>query len=94
MKAIINTVEKERIVDTGEEQLAVQFDIVDDEGTVLATPRIGTALDTDADTVKLMVRAYVDTFEKDQEAAVRNADREVVNAQADEVIAALTGVEI
>ena len=96
-KAVITDVSKGRVQDTGEEFLAVKFDLVEpatEEGkepTLISQHNHGFPLDTPAETIEADLAKFCEAYETDAANAVRNAEVEARHAKADETIAKLTG---
>lgn len=75
------------------EYLDVEFDLLDDAGEVLATKKLGFALDASAESIEAELAKYAQTYQNDMELAEKNKEREEAHAKADETIAQLKGQE-
>lgn len=92
--------EKITVQETGEQLLSVLFEIFEPsetpgaDPTVKATMRHGFPITATAEEITADLKTVLTTYVEEQERAVVNAEAEAVEAQANETIAALAGVEI
>lgn len=94
MKAVIKEIGKGRIQQTGEEFLDVAFDLVDNDGNVVMTRKLGFPLDATKETIVGELAKFVSAHESDKAHAERIAESEARHAAADETIAELTGQSV
>lgn len=75
-------------------QISVAFDILDEAGEKLAERVLGFPFGITPAEVKNELIKFARTYEDDRQRSVANADFEAQQAQADEVIASVDGLEI
>lgn len=84
---------RERVVDSGEELIAVAV-VIQNDGETVAERRLGFPLDTTEDQIRDELAKVLSAFVLDQEIATATQRSEELNAHADEVQANLEGVTI
>jgi hypothetical protein len=85
-------VEKERIQESGEDQLAVSFELSD--GSESSVFREGFPLDTSEDVIEEAVQARLSLYKQERERAEANKEADALQAQADETISKLEGKKL
>ena len=84
---------RERVVNSGQELLAVGVTI-DSDGDTIAEHVLGFALDTSEADIREELAKVLTAFVRDQEIATETQRSEELNANADELQAQLEGVTI
>jgi hypothetical protein len=89
----IQAADKITVQDTGEQLLSVLFEIRSGE-KVLKTGRHGFPLGITVPELEAEMQAILAAFTKDTDTAEAKAEFEAMDAQADETIAEMVGIEI
>jgi hypothetical protein len=84
---------RERVVDSGEELIAV-LAVIQNDGETVAERRLGFPLDATEDHIRDELAKVLAAFVRDQEIATATQRSEELNTHADDVQANLEGVTI
>lgn len=91
--AKINKIEREKVIATGEEQLAVSVCLFND-GEMLEVRKIGFSIDTTSAQIKADIKSLLDNYKAEAELAVSSKAQEAVDEQANKTISELESLEI
>lgn len=89
----ITSAEKQNVQSDGSVQLAVGFDIYNDD-VIEASYNHGFPLDTTQDDLKAYFAVYLETYTANKVRAAANADFDAANKVADETISNIVGFEL